>query len=154
MSEPSITRRDLLKAGALGTVGLAAGGSVLALPGLTQGDAAAAQGQASHHDIMTVGQLAPGSADPTKFLTEFDTGRVSRLTSGNDLGHDFAADRAGYLYLMDGAATLNGEKVGAGDAAKIEHGAETLEVTAVEDAELILVDVPREFDAVGVWAAR
>ena len=65
MSEPSLTRRDLLKVGALGTVGLAAGGSVLALPGLAQGNGRAAQGQASHHDMMTVGQLAPGSFNPT-----------------------------------------------------------------------------------------
>ncbi len=86
MSEPSLTRRELLRAGALGTVGLAAGGSVLALPGLVQGDgAAAAQGQASHHDMMTVGQLAPGTPDPTKFLTEFDRGKVSRLPSGQVL---------------------------------------------------------------------
>jgi manganese oxidase len=82
MSEPSLTRRDLLKAGALGTVGLAAGGTVLALPGLAQGDAKAGQGRASHHDMMTVGQLAPGTPDPTRFLTEFDTGVVSRLPSG------------------------------------------------------------------------
>src|ERR687895_706472 len=85
MSEPSLTRRDLLKAGALGTVGLAAGGTVLALPGLAQGGASAAQGQASHHDMMTVGQLAPSTPDPTKFLTEFDTGKVSRLPSGQTL---------------------------------------------------------------------
>src|SRR5918997_1318230 len=85
MSEPSITRRDLLRAGALGTVGLAAGGSVLALPGLGQDNGKAAQGQASHHDMMTVGQLAPGTANPTEFLTNFDYGRVSTLPSGQRL---------------------------------------------------------------------
>jgi FtsP/CotA-like multicopper oxidase with cupredoxin domain len=85
MSEPSLTRRDLLKAGALGTVGLAAGGTVLALPGLAQGDAKAGQGQASHHDMMTVGQLAPATPDPSKFLSEFDSGKMSRLPSGQVL---------------------------------------------------------------------
>jgi FtsP/CotA-like multicopper oxidase with cupredoxin domain len=74
----------MLRVGALGTVGLAAGGSVLALPGLAQGDRAA-QGQASHHDIMTVGQLAPGSFDPSAFLTHFDGGKASRLPSGQVL---------------------------------------------------------------------
>ena len=58
MLDRSLTRRDLLKAGALGTVGLAAGGSVLALPGLVQSNADPAQPQASHHDMMTVGKLA------------------------------------------------------------------------------------------------
>ena len=85
MSEPSLSRRELLKAGALGTVGLAAGGTVLALPGLAQGVAPGAQAQASHHDMMTVGQLAPGTPDPTSFLTHFDRGRVSRLPSGQVL---------------------------------------------------------------------
>ena len=33
----NVSRRDLLKAGALGTVGIAAGGSVLALPGTGAG---------------------------------------------------------------------------------------------------------------------
>ena len=81
----SLTRRDLLRAGALGTVGLAAGGSVLALPGLGQSNANPAQGQPSHHDMMTVGKLAPGSFDPGAFLTHFDTGKVSRLPSGQVL---------------------------------------------------------------------
>ncbi|MEO8089293.1 MAG: multicopper oxidase domain-containing protein [Gemmatimonadales bacterium] len=81
----SLTRRDLLRAGALGTVGLAAGGSVLALPGLVQSIAVPAQDQATHHDMMTVGKLAPGSFDPGAFLTHFDTGKVSRLPSGQVL---------------------------------------------------------------------
>src|SRR3990170_4764204 len=81
----SLTRRDLLRAGALGTVGLAAGGSVLALPGLGQSSAGPAQDHATHHDMMTVGKLAPGSFDPGAFLTHFDTGKVSRLPSGQVL---------------------------------------------------------------------
>ena len=47
--DQSLTRRDLLKAGAIGTVGIAAAGSVLALPGLGQSPEDAAQGQATHH---------------------------------------------------------------------------------------------------------
>jgi FtsP/CotA-like multicopper oxidase with cupredoxin domain len=83
--DQSMTRRDLLKAGALGTVGMAAAGSVLALPGLGQSPDGAAAGQATHHDMMTVGNLRPGSFDPTAFLTHFDTGQVSRLPSGQVL---------------------------------------------------------------------
>jgi hypothetical protein len=52
--DKTISRRDLLKAGALGTVGIAAGGSVLALPGLGQVQASGGEGQATHHDMMTV----------------------------------------------------------------------------------------------------
>jgi FtsP/CotA-like multicopper oxidase with cupredoxin domain len=81
----SMNRRDLLKAGALGTVGIAAAGSVLALPGLGQSPGNGQVGQGSHHDMMTVGSLSPGSFDPSAFLTHFDSGQVSRLPSGQVL---------------------------------------------------------------------
>jgi FtsP/CotA-like multicopper oxidase with cupredoxin domain len=80
-----MSRRDLLRVGAVGTVGMAAGSSILALPGLSQGNGDPAKGQATHHDMMTVGNLAPGSFDPSAFLTHFDSGNVSRLPSGQVL---------------------------------------------------------------------
>ena len=85
MKPRNISRREALRAGALGTVGLAAGSSALVLPLSAQGDGAQATATASHHDMVTVGQLAPGSFDPTAFLTHFDGGRVSRLPSGQVL---------------------------------------------------------------------
>jgi manganese oxidase len=79
-----LTRRDLLRAGALGTVGLATGGAALSLPALAQ-EPAPAIPHGSHHDMVTVGQLTPGSFDPAAFLTHFDGGRVSTLPSGQVL---------------------------------------------------------------------
>lgn len=91
--DQSMTRRDLLKAGALGGVGMAAAGGVLALPSLAQSPGTAAPGQGSHHDMMTVGNLAPGSFDPMAFLTHFDTGHISRLPSGQVLReYEFIAE--------------------------------------------------------------
>ncbi|MDQ3426386.1 MAG: multicopper oxidase domain-containing protein [Gemmatimonadota bacterium] len=85
MKPRNISRREALRAGALGTVGLAAGSSALVLPLSAQGDGTQPPAHASHHDMVTVGQLAPGSFDPTAFLTHFDGGRVSRLPSGQVL---------------------------------------------------------------------
>ena len=85
MTDRKVSRRDLLKAGALGTMGLAAGGGAASLPALVQGDTARAQAHGSHHDMVTVGQLAPGSFDPTEFLTRFDGGKVSTLPGGQTL---------------------------------------------------------------------
>jgi FtsP/CotA-like multicopper oxidase with cupredoxin domain len=85
MSGRKVSRRELLKAGALGTVGLAAGGSAASLPALVQGDTAQAQARESHHDMVTVGQIAPGSFDPSEFLTRFDGGKVTTLASGQTL---------------------------------------------------------------------
>jgi FtsP/CotA-like multicopper oxidase with cupredoxin domain len=85
MSDRKLSRRELLKAGALGTVGLAAGGGAASQPALVQGDSAGPQTHGSHHDMVTVGQLAPGSFDPTAFLTRFDGGTVSTLPGGQTL---------------------------------------------------------------------
>jgi FtsP/CotA-like multicopper oxidase with cupredoxin domain len=79
-----LTRRELLRAGAIGTVGLATGGAALSLPALAQ-DPAGDTAHGSHHDMVTVGQLAPGSFDPAAFLTRFDGGRTSTLPSGQVL---------------------------------------------------------------------
>jgi FtsP/CotA-like multicopper oxidase with cupredoxin domain len=85
MSERKVSRRDVLKAGALGTVGLATGGGAASLPALVQGDTTQAQTRESHHDMVTVGQLAPGSFDPMEFLTRFDGGKVTTLANGQTL---------------------------------------------------------------------
>ncbi|MGH7457666.1 MAG: multicopper oxidase domain-containing protein [Longimicrobiaceae bacterium] len=88
----------MLKAGALGAVGLAAGGGSLAAA--SQAPLEAPSGSkiqpprpggiahrvhASHENMMAVGEFAPGSFDPTAFLTHFDTGKLSRLPSGQTL---------------------------------------------------------------------
>ena len=77
-----LTRRQLLAAGAIGGVGLATGGSALALQ--SKGGTPATP-LSTHHDMMAVGELRPGSFDPSAFLTQFDMGRVTRLASGQTL---------------------------------------------------------------------
>ena len=85
MPDRKVSRRDALRAGALGTVGLAAGAGGISLQALGQASATRSPTQESHHDMVTVGQIAPGSFDPTAFLTRFDGGNVSRLPSGQVL---------------------------------------------------------------------
>ena len=76
---------------------------------------------------------------------------VSRLVSGNGVSHSVAEDRGAYLYVIAGALALGDDKLGTGDAAKI-YGAEGLDMTAVDDSELILIEAPLRFRVVGVWA--
>lgn len=78
---------------------------------------------------------------------------VTHLEQGAHVAHDVAPGRGAYLYVIGGAATLNGDTVKAGDAAKI-HGPERLDIAGQEATELILVDVPLEFTPVGVWRDR
>ncbi len=84
LSKLQLSRRDLLKVGALGGVGLAAGGSAFVLGGQEQ-TPRSVPAPGSHHDMVTMGELQPGSFDPTAYLRTFDTGVVSTLPNGQTL---------------------------------------------------------------------
>ena len=76
---------------------------------------------------------------------------VAALDPGIEVDHTFADDRAGYVYLISGAARLNDHEIETGDAAKI-YGPEPVRLRAVAETEVILIDVPRRYTPVGVWA--
>ncbi len=66
---------------------------------------------------------------------------VACLSAGRSLSQTLAAGRLGYLHLVRGALTVNGERLGTGDAAKLE-GETALSLAASEDSELLLFDLP------------
>jgi redox-sensitive bicupin YhaK (pirin superfamily) len=76
---------------------------------------------------------------------------VAHLTDRGRLQHTFGPGRGGYLYVIDGRPSIDGDSLMTGDAAKITGEIE-LELTTEVAAELILIDVPLEFESVGVWA--
>ena len=78
---------------------------------------------------------------------------VTSLSPGVEVTHAIGEGRGAYVYLIDGAATFDGEGVTTGDAAKVTEQP-TLTIRASEPSELILVDVPMTFEAVGVWRGR
>src|SRR5262245_37151429 len=78
---------------------------------------------------------------------------VAHLTEHGELEHSFGPGRGGYLYVIDGRVEVNGDRLGTGDAAKVT-GATELALRTDVAAELILVDVPLEFEPVGVWAGE
>jgi redox-sensitive bicupin YhaK (pirin superfamily) len=78
---------------------------------------------------------------------------VAALDAGVELVHPLGEGRGAYLYVIDGSITLNGEPMTTGDAARITDDA-SVAIDAVDASELILVDVPMEFEAVGIWAGR
>jgi redox-sensitive bicupin YhaK (pirin superfamily) len=78
---------------------------------------------------------------------------VAHLTDAGRLDHSFGPGRGGYLYVIDGRVTISGDRMRTGDAAKVT-GEATLELSTDLGAELILVDVPLDFEPVGVWAGE
>jgi quercetin 2,3-dioxygenase len=78
---------------------------------------------------------------------------VGRLEPGVSVTHAIGAGRGVYAYLIDGAATFDGQPVSTGDAAEVTDRP-SLTIAASEPSELILVDVPMRFEPVGIWAGR
>lgn len=78
---------------------------------------------------------------------------VTRLEPDQGLAHNFRDGRGGYVYIIGGAGRFDDETVDEGDAAKV-FGSHELSVTATEPSELIMIDVPLEFEPVGVWAGQ
>jgi quercetin 2,3-dioxygenase len=94
--------------------------------------------------------IGPRASDPVRVHQDAAV-YVSRLSAGTTVAHDFRPGRGGYLYLIEGRASLGTEELSTGDAAKI-HDEATLRIEAKDTSELILVDVPLRFTPVGVWA--
>ena len=78
---------------------------------------------------------------------------VGRLEPGVEVRHPIGEGRGAYVYLIDGAATFDGEAVSTGDAAKVS-GQPEVAIAATEPSEVIVVDVPLEFEPAGIWRGR
>ncbi len=62
------------------------------------------------------------------------------LSAGQTVRQTLGADRVGYLVASTGSVTVNGVAVGTRDGVTITDE-ETIEITAIENAEIVLVDV-------------
>lgn len=78
---------------------------------------------------------------------------VASLEKGVEVRHVVGEGRGVYAYLIEGEATLDDEDISTGDAAKVIDQPE-LRIVARGPSELILVDVPMQFEPIGVWAGR
>lgn len=74
---------------------------------------------------------------------------ISRLEAGHEVAHEFSTGRAGYLYAISGALQIDGSRLTTGDAVTILEEP-TITLSAADDTELILVDVPTTYDPVGI----
>ena len=85
--------------------------------------------------------LASGDAADADALPIRADARVlgATLKAGQTIDYPLGAARHGYLVPAVGAVEVDGVRVGPRDGAAI-RGVDTLRVTALEDAELVLVD--------------
>jgi manganese oxidase len=82
-----VSRRDVLKAGALGAAGLAAASGALAFAQEPPAKADPHDDLAhmNAHSLDAVGDIDPNGFNPSKYLTQFDYGKVSTLPNGQTL---------------------------------------------------------------------
>lgn len=83
------------------------------------------------------GQGAEGAVKVNQDTTFY----VSHLEPGERVGHTVGRDRRAFLYLIEGAVEINGERYEAGDQARVTE-VERLEIEGLETSELILIDLP------------
>jgi quercetin 2,3-dioxygenase len=66
---------------------------------------------------------------------------VSQLEPGKPLTHPLGEGRRAYLFVMDGAPTLNGELLEKNDSVKVE-GESELRLESAEPADVLFLDLP------------
>jgi quercetin 2,3-dioxygenase len=66
---------------------------------------------------------------------------VSHLREGDRVSHELKPGRRAFLYVIEGEVTLNGEKLNAGDQARITD-VKHLELIGEQMSEIILIDLP------------
>ncbi len=96
--------------------------------------------------------IGPGGGDVVLVHQDASV-HVGRLEPGLEVTHAIGHGRGAYAYLISGQAEFGDEAVSTGDAAKVTDQP-SLTIRAAELSELIVVDVPMRFEAVGVWAGR
>jgi quercetin 2,3-dioxygenase len=83
------------------------------------------------------GQGAPGAVKIHQDATFY----VSRLRAGDRVGRRLKPGRRAFFYVIDGEVTLNGERLGAGDQARVTEVTE-LDIAGEREGEIILIDLP------------
>ena len=76
---------------------------------------------------------------------------ISALEPGDAVRHLIGPERGTYVYLIEGEGTFDDLPVRTGDVATVLKQ-DGLTITATQPSELILVDVPMQWEPVGVWA--
>jgi len=84
---------------------------------------------------------SPDGADGSVLIHQDARLYAARLAAGQTIAAALGAGRLGYLHLIRGRATVNGERLAGGDAAKLRNET-ALEVRAEEDSELLWFDLP------------
>ena len=86
--------------------------------------------------------VSPEMEDESVYIGTDATFLVSRVEPGQTVERAIQPERHAYVFVIDGAVTLNGEALGKNDSAKVGE-VEKLTLTAGDEAaELMVIDLP------------
>jgi len=85
--------------------------------------------------------VSPDGAEGSIRLVQDARMYATLLAAGEPVAHDLAPKRRAWVQVARGVLTVNGTRLSAGDGAAVE-GESRLELAAVEDAEVLLFDLP------------
>lgn len=101
--------------------------------------------QKSFEGVLNTGEwtalVSDGSIDGTLAIDQDATLYVARPPAGKSLVHRVAPGRRAYAFVIDGEVELNGQKLSAGDQARVTDVQE-LQFTAAKSSEVLLLDLP------------
>jgi redox-sensitive bicupin YhaK (pirin superfamily) len=83
---------------------------------------------------------SPDAADGSLPIHQDARVYQTKLTRGQAVAHELLPDRAAFVHVATGAATVNGQKLVAGDAIAVEDES-AVNVTGDETAEVLLFDL-------------
>jgi redox-sensitive bicupin YhaK (pirin superfamily) len=83
------------------------------------------------------GQGAPGAVKVHQDVTFY----VSRLRADDSVARELKPGRRAFFYVIEGEVALNGEKLSAGDQARVTDVTK-LEIAGARESEIILIDLP------------
>ncbi len=107
-------------------------------------------GMAPSHEQLTLPRvqrtnvLYPAASDRSNngeaFINSDATMFISRVEASHELEHSFGSGRGGYVFVADGALSVNGIRLERGDAGTLSHEDRAV-IRAEQDSELVLFDV-------------
>jgi redox-sensitive bicupin YhaK (pirin superfamily) len=94
-----------------------------------------------HNRLLPVVSADDAKIDGSLTIDQDASIYVSSLDAGKAVTHASPPGRHAYVCVIAGEATLNGQKLNAGDQARVADETE-LTVAATKDAEVMLLDLP------------
>lgn len=89
--------------------------------------------------------ISPNRENNSMSINQDASFYISSVSLGMSVNHTITKGRQAYIYLIDGAVDINSKNISAGDSVEATEAGQ-LSITAKNDSEIILIDIPVEYE--------